>query len=285
MSTPIGAEKGIALCMGSSSFKTRTQFSGNQNGRRQLLLPLVKQNTWPYPLRQESIQEDISLASIFSSSKDVNNPVDLSSLNIQDNDIVSQADKQAESLNRFSLLTDKIQPKLFLDGSNFNIWSRAITDTWASCFFGDCDYFDNTKQDTNYQRNLVALSFIRNSIDRSLFQSIISQLYMLNARSVYQSLKKRFGKSSWLAIVHQACCIFVPTNQSSNLVNRSVTVQGALASLQSQVGALTLENLLPIILYFSAPQLQGQITTALDTRKAINPSIEIYANDILNFAN
>ncbi|MBW0523541.1 hypothetical protein O181_063256 [Austropuccinia psidii MF-1] len=219
-----------------------------------------------------------------SSSKDINIPVDLSSLKIQDNDIFSQADKQAESLNCFSLLADKIQPKLLLDGSNFNIWSRAMTDTWASCFFGDCDYFDTNKQDTDYRRNLVALSFIQNSIDRSLFQSIISQLYMPNAISIYQSLKKRFGKSSWSAIVQQARCIFVPTDQSSNLINHSVNVQGALAALQSQVGTLTPENLLPIILYFSAPQLQGQITTALDTQKAINPSIEICANDILDIA-
>ncbi|MBW0536437.1 hypothetical protein O181_076152, partial [Austropuccinia psidii MF-1] len=219
-----------------------------------------------------------------SSSKDTATPLDLSSLKIQDNDIVSQADKRAESLNRFSLLADKIQPKLSLDGSNFNIWSRSMIDTWASCFFGDCNYFDSNERDSDYRRNLVALSFIRNSIDRSLFQSIISQLYMPNARLVYQSLKKRFGKSSWSAIVQQARCIFVPTDQSSNLINHLVVVQGALNDLQSQIGIFTPENLLPIILYFSAPQLQGKITTALNTRKAINPSIEIYANDIIDIA-
>ncbi|MBW0583484.1 hypothetical protein O181_123199 [Austropuccinia psidii MF-1] len=60
---------------------------------------------------------------------------------------------------------------------------------------------------------------------------------------------------------------------------------GALDALQSQVGSLTPENLLPIILYFSSPQLQGQITTALDTCKAIDPCIEIHANNILNIAN
>ncbi|MBW0537164.1 hypothetical protein O181_076879 [Austropuccinia psidii MF-1] len=107
---------------------------------------------------------------------------------------------------------------------------------------------------------------------------------MPNARSIYQSLKKRFSKSSWSAIVQQARSIFVPTDQSSNLINHLVVVQGALDALQSQVGTLTPENLLPIILYFSALQLQGQITTALDTRKAINPSIEICANDILDIA-
>ncbi|MBW0530117.1 hypothetical protein O181_069832 [Austropuccinia psidii MF-1] len=219
------------------------------------------------------------------SNKDNTMAVDLSSLKIQDNDIVSQADKQAESVNCFSSLADKIQPKLSLDGSNFKLWSRVMIDTWVSCFFGNYDYFDRSERDTDYRRNLVALSLIRNSINRNLFQSIVSQLYMPNTRSVYQSLKKRFSKSSWAAIVQQAQCIFRPTDQSLNLVNHLVVVQAALDALQSQVGNLTLENLLPIILYFSAQQLQGKITTALDTCKAINPSIEIHANNVLSIAN
>ncbi|MBW0535974.1 hypothetical protein O181_075689 [Austropuccinia psidii MF-1] len=133
--------------------------------------------------------------------------------------------------------------------------------TWGSCFSDDLDYFNISERDTNYRRNLVALSFIRMSMDCTLFQSTTSQLYMPNARSTYQALRKRFSKASWSAIVQHASRIFMPSDQSTNLLQHSLTVQASLDALQSQIGPLTAENVAPIILFFSAPQLQDQITT------------------------
>ncbi|MBW0513325.1 hypothetical protein O181_053040 [Austropuccinia psidii MF-1] len=201
-----------------------------------------------------------------SSTKDDANPLNITSLRISSDDSVSQADPQAESLNHFSLIAEKICPRLLLDGSNFNLWSRAMVETWGSWFFDDLDYFNISERDTNYRRNLVALSFIRMSVDCTLFQSTTPQLYMPNARLTYQALKKRFGKST-------------------NLLQHSLTVQASLDALQSQIGPLTAKNITPIILFFSAPQFQDQITTVLDTRKASNPDLNITTTDILDITN
>ncbi|MBW0486088.1 hypothetical protein O181_025803 [Austropuccinia psidii MF-1] len=188
-----------------------------------------------------------------SSNKNDISPVDISTLRISNDDSISQANRQAESLNRFSLIAERIQPQLLLDGSNFNSWSKAMTETWASCFFNDRSYFNIPDRNGDYRRNLA--------------------------------LKKRFSKSSWSAITQQASQIFIPSDQSGDLVNHSIHVQAALDALQSQIGPLTTDNILPLVLFFSAPQLQEQITTALNTRKASNPSLDICANNILDIAN
>ncbi|MBW0494810.1 hypothetical protein O181_034525 [Austropuccinia psidii MF-1] len=87
--------------------------------------------------------------------------LDLSSLNLQDNnDIISWADKQAKILHQFSQLTKKIQPRLTIDGANFNTWSRNMIETWMACFMDDGTYFYNTDRDPNHRRNLISLSFI-----------------------------------------------------------------------------------------------------------------------------
>ncbi|MBW0536606.1 hypothetical protein O181_076321, partial [Austropuccinia psidii MF-1] len=119
----------------------------------------------------------------------------------------------------------------------------------------------------------------------TLFQSTTSQLYMPNARSTYQALKKRFSKASWSAIVQHASRVFMPSDQSSNLLQHWINIQASLDALQSQIGPLTAENITPIILFFSAPQFQDQITTVLDTRKASNPDLNITTTDILDITN
>ncbi|MBW0481179.1 hypothetical protein O181_020894 [Austropuccinia psidii MF-1] len=123
------------------------------------------------------------------------------------------------------------------------------------------------------------------SIDCTLFQSTTSQLYMPNAWSTYQALKKHFSKASWLSVVQHESQIFVPSDQSTNLLQHSLTVQASLDALQSQIGPLTAENITPIILFFLAPQFQDQIATVLDTRKASNPDLNITTTDILDVTN
>ncbi|MBW0567664.1 hypothetical protein O181_107379 [Austropuccinia psidii MF-1] len=91
-----------------------------------------------------------------------------------------------------------------------------MIETWGSCFFEDLDYFNVSERDTNYRRILVALSFIFMSIDRTLFQSTTSQIYMPNAQSTYQALKKRFSKALSSAIVQHASRSFVPSDQLTN---------------------------------------------------------------------
>ncbi|MBW0527435.1 hypothetical protein O181_067150 [Austropuccinia psidii MF-1] len=88
----------------------------------------------------------------------------ISNLKLHDkSDAVTRADKQADLINRFVTIAEKIQPKLLVTGANFNTWSRNMLEAWAAVFIGDKTYFDEPSWDSDYQRNLIALAFIWHS--------------------------------------------------------------------------------------------------------------------------
>ncbi|MBW0538816.1 hypothetical protein O181_078531 [Austropuccinia psidii MF-1] len=157
-----------------------------------------------------------------------------------------------------------------------------MIDTWETCFIEDIKYFESQERDLDYQRNLIGLSFIRNSVERSLFDSIISQLSMPNARSVYQAIKKQFSKASWSSIVNHANVLFYPPTQSSNLMKRVIDLGEAVAAIEGKIGPIDSNKIITLSLFFSIPHLHDQITAALDTRLAANPSLTINAKDILD---
>ncbi|MBW0535085.1 hypothetical protein O181_074800 [Austropuccinia psidii MF-1] len=77
---------------------------------------------------------------------------DISTMSFESNEsIIARADKQAELLHRFSLIAERIQPKLSIDGGNFNAWSRTLINTWANCFLGNNEYFNSPERDNDYQ--------------------------------------------------------------------------------------------------------------------------------------
>ncbi|MBW0540546.1 hypothetical protein O181_080261 [Austropuccinia psidii MF-1] len=153
---------------------------------------------------------------------------------------------------------------------------------WTTFFIGDEEYFNINEKDKDYWQNLVALSFIRNSVERQLFDLISSQLIMPNARTVYQALKNCFRKSSWSSIIHHAETIFNPSDQSSNIVQHAITLGEAIEAIGNQIGALDSNKIMTLSIFFSVPHLQEQITAALDTRLAENPSMTIQSEDILD---
>ncbi|MBW0491792.1 hypothetical protein O181_031507 [Austropuccinia psidii MF-1] len=108
---------------------------------------------------------------------------------------------------------------------------------------------------------------------------------MPNARSTYQALRKRFSKASWSAILQHTSRVFMPSDQSTNLLQHSLTVQASLDALQYQIGPLTAKNVAPIILFFLDPQFQDQITLVLDMWKARNSDLNITMTDILDINN
>ncbi|MBW0517891.1 hypothetical protein O181_057606 [Austropuccinia psidii MF-1] len=95
---------------------------------------------------------------------------DLSSLTMKQNSqLVARVDKQAETIHQFSLIAERIQPCLTIDGGNFNAWSRNMTDTWDNFFMGDTEYFTSIECNNDYQRILIAMSFLHHRIERSFF--------------------------------------------------------------------------------------------------------------------
>ncbi|MBW0535338.1 hypothetical protein O181_075053 [Austropuccinia psidii MF-1] len=105
---------------------------------------------------------------------------------------------------------------------------------------------------------------------------------MPNARSVYQSIKKRFNKASWSSIIHHANLLFNPTDQQSNLVRHAINLGEAVEAIESQIGPLDSAKMITLSLFFSIPKLRHQITLALDTRMAASPSLDINVEDILD---
>ncbi|MBW0564532.1 hypothetical protein O181_104247 [Austropuccinia psidii MF-1] len=208
---------------------------------------------------------------------------DISFLNFELNSpVIARAYKQAKLLHRFSLIAKRIQPRLSIDGGNFNAWSRALLNTWADCFMGDMEYFNSTECDNDYQQNLIAMSFLRHSIERTLFQSITSRIRIPNERTCFRALKDRFNKISWSSIVHHATTCFNPTDHSTNLTTHAINIGEAIEAIENQIGPMDSNSFTTLTLYFSAPQFQAQITNALDTRLAANPSLTVQSEDILD---
>ncbi|MBW0478392.1 hypothetical protein O181_018107 [Austropuccinia psidii MF-1] len=98
---------------------------------------------------------------------------ELSNPRLED-DAVAREYKKAEILHRFLVIAERIRPQLQIDGSNFNVWSWNMIHAWTTCFIGDEEYFTINEKDKDYRRSLVALSFIRNSVEHQLFDSISS---------------------------------------------------------------------------------------------------------------
>ncbi|MBW0548354.1 hypothetical protein O181_088069 [Austropuccinia psidii MF-1] len=138
-----------------------------------------------------------------------------------------------------------------------------MIETWMACFMDNGTYFDNTARDPNHRRNLIALSFIQNSTERALFDSITSQILMPNAREVYQAIKSRF-------------------NHSHNIVKHEISLSETIQAIKSQLGPLNSSKIMTLSLFFSVPTMQTQITAELDTRLAANPNITINMEDILD---
>ncbi|MBW0476476.1 hypothetical protein O181_016191 [Austropuccinia psidii MF-1] len=190
--------------------------------------------------------------------------------------------KQAEILQRFSLIADRIRPRLSSSSSNFNAWSRNLFDTWSMCFIEDINYFQKQERDADYRRNLIALSFIQNSVDRPLYNSIIARLTMPNARTVYQAIKQQFSKASWSSIIHHAKLLFHPTNHQHDITQHAINMGEAIEAIESQLGPLDSSKISTLSLFFSLPHLHDQITSALDTQLAANPKLTVNTEDILD---
>ncbi|MBW0572524.1 hypothetical protein O181_112239 [Austropuccinia psidii MF-1] len=178
---------------------------------------------------------------------------DVSSLNFElKSPVIARADKQAELLHRFSLIVERIQTQLSIDGGNFNALSRALINTWADCFMGDMEYFKSSKSDNYYQRNFIAMSFLWHSIERS----ITSRIRMPNARTCFCVLKDRFNKISWSSIVHHVSTCFNPTDHSTDLTTHAITVGEAIEAIENQIGPMEGKLFTTLTLYFLAPQFQ-----------------------------
>ncbi|MBW0489813.1 hypothetical protein O181_029528, partial [Austropuccinia psidii MF-1] len=173
---------------------------------------------------------------------------ELSKLKLEEleDDSVAREDKQAKILHRFLVIADSNRPQLQIDGSNFNVWLRNMIHAWTTCFIGDEEYFTINEKDKDYRQNLVALSFIRNSVELQLFDSILSRLIMLNARM------------------------------------HSIALGKAIEAIENQIGALYSNKIMTLSIFFSVPHLWEQITAALDTRLAANTSVRIQSEDILD---
>ncbi|MBW0478111.1 hypothetical protein O181_017826 [Austropuccinia psidii MF-1] len=116
---------------------------------------------------------------------------------------------------------------------------------------GNTDYFDQDADDENHLRNLVAILFNENSTDHSVFDSITSPMQKLNARHIYQAMKKRFNKPSWSSIVHHARTIFNTTDQLNNINKYAISFHDAIAKIEHQIGKLDSENIATFAIYFS----------------------------------
>ncbi|MBW0526965.1 hypothetical protein O181_066680 [Austropuccinia psidii MF-1] len=105
---------------------------------------------------------------------------------------------------------------------------------------------------------------------------------MPNSQNVYQALKNRFSWASWSSVIHHASIIFNPMDQSLNITQHTLQLGEAIEDIENQIGVRDGNEIITLSLFFSIPHLHDQITSTLDTRMAVNPSIAIHLEDILD---
>ncbi|MBW0492842.1 hypothetical protein O181_032557 [Austropuccinia psidii MF-1] len=105
---------------------------------------------------------------------------------------------------------------------------------------------------------------------------------MPNARNVYQAIKNRFNQASWSSIIHHASIIFNPMDHSSNITQHTLRLGEAIEAIENQIEVLDSNKIIMLSLFFSLPHLRNQITSALNTRMAVNPSITTQPEDIVD---
>ncbi|MBW0588804.1 hypothetical protein O181_128519 [Austropuccinia psidii MF-1] len=163
------------------------------------------------------------------------------SKNMQDDDmnIIIEVDKQAEIFHCFISLAEKIRPRLQSDGANFNLWSKNMILCWTTYFMGDSDYFQQSTEDSNVKRNLVARLFIQQSIEHDAYEAITSCIHGSDACKIYQALKDRFNHPSWSSVVFHANTIFQNWDDHVHDINvYAMTVNEAVQNLENQLGKI-----------------------------------------------
>ncbi|MBW0554424.1 hypothetical protein O181_094139 [Austropuccinia psidii MF-1] len=91
-----------------------------------------------------------------------------------DDESIQQANCLAESLEQYAGIAKDIYTTLFFDGSNFDAWSKSLIKTWTNYFPQAPVYFTQSDTDSFLKQNLIATTFIKNSVDKSLLESIKS---------------------------------------------------------------------------------------------------------------
>ncbi|MBW0536682.1 hypothetical protein O181_076397 [Austropuccinia psidii MF-1] len=147
---------------------------------------------------------------------------------------------------------------------------------------GEIEYFEENANDDNHLRNLLAISFIENSIDYNVYDSITSSMKKLDAPRIYQAIRRQYNKPSWSSIVHHAKTIFNPTNWLDNIDKYAICVHEAISKIENQIGPLNSEKIATFTIYFSVPLLRDHITAALNTRLATNPHLQVHTEDLLD---
>ncbi|MBW0541651.1 hypothetical protein O181_081366 [Austropuccinia psidii MF-1] len=109
---------------------------------------------------------------------------------------------------------------------------------------GDPDYFQQTTTDNNVKRNLVAQPFIEHSIHCSIYESVTSHIFTLDARKIFQALKDRFNCPSWSSVVYHAGVIFCNSSDQLDDINSyAMTITEAIQNLENQLGQINSEML------------------------------------------
>ncbi|MBW0514822.1 hypothetical protein O181_054537 [Austropuccinia psidii MF-1] len=105
---------------------------------------------------------------------------------------------------------------------------------------------------------------------------------MPNAITTYRALKDQFNKIPWSSIIQHESILFDPEDHSNSLTNHSISVCEEIKAIKNQIGAIERNLVTTLTLFFLAPQFHDQITNALDTRLAANPSLTVNSEDIIN---
>ncbi|MBW0538921.1 hypothetical protein O181_078636 [Austropuccinia psidii MF-1] len=192
-------------------------------------------------------------------------------------DVHARVKKRLELEN----LGQGITPHLVRDGSNFNLWYHSLSNLIEDLYDVDT-YFGEASDDNDKPRDRAIQIFIRKSIHQEL---LLYTEGLYSAKSIFQSLQKRFQHKSW----SQAMVIFnriMNLNDATASIDEGFTeMQSLLRELKSSLGGVwTDDSLLAMFFHHFNKAHFHQIANALDAKKSIDPSCIITAREVMQVA-
>lgn len=177
---------------------------------------------------------------------------------------------------KFQEVGRELSPNLLQDGSNFDDWADELA-LRVRELFGIRDYFKIDSQDSDEDRAILIQVVLKNSIASSLLDLIRN----MTPRDSFRSLKEYSKRPSWSSIIIDWKSLSKPLLGVDSPVKAFLTMLHRLTDLEKRLGGFTVDNLLALFFHQSSQSDFDRISTILDAKLSLHPSLRISAVDIL----
>ncbi|MBW0549611.1 hypothetical protein O181_089326 [Austropuccinia psidii MF-1] len=178
-------------------------------------------------------------------------------------------------------LGEGIAPRLTSDGLNFQRWSKSLA-RLVERTHGEKTYSTSEDTDSDSNLNSKICTYIEKSIASDLLNSIEEED---EARKVYHTLRRQFGKHSWSHVMSLLDDLVTAPEAADNLHEAFANTKSTVNNFKSAIGLVWTDDALTAIFFHLRNKKHfHEISNAMDSRMIIDPHFRIRENEVLQVA-